>query len=377
MPPLASTGRKPPRLTQAGPSFDSRLSSGMPLSGTSQSARAALGSVARPAASMPPSAMARRLRPASNNGLISGLFTISAPQLAFSLTSVRSARGLLDGQGPWSLCYVMLCYVITSYPRCTGNRSSDLLRVGRRRDTGGLVLLLHLVRIVQAVRAFELDGLQIESGHGALDLLRLIEQAVHDLLHGRVAHLIPLADHLVVGLDHDAAAVELAHGVHGELDLGPHRVIDLRRLRLDQVRHARALHHRAVNASIAADIDVADAERVEIVRGESVVGEAIMLLLGIVDHQPELHALAGKLAIRETAEPGEDRGEAVLDGLARLAAGGPLRCHPGKVVDQQIGGGVEILRAAVAMAASAFLDVVVARRAIAVAWSGTVQVLAP
>ena len=29
-----------------------------------------------------------------------------------------------------------------------------------------------------------------------------------------------------------------------------------------------------------------------------------MLLLGIVDHQPELHALAGKLAIRETAEPG-------------------------------------------------------------------------
>src|SRR6476659_10284035 len=211
----------------------------MPLSGTLQSARAALGSVARPAASMPPSAMARKLRPASNNGRISGLFTISAPQLAFSLTSVRSARGLLDGQAPWSLCYVMLCYVITSY--------SDLLRVGRRRDTGGLVLLLHLVRIVQAVRAFELDGLQIESGHGALDLLRLIEQAVHDLLHGRVAHLIPLANHLVVGLDHDAAAVELAHGVHGELDLGPHRVIDLRRLRLDQVRHARALHHRAVN----------------------------------------------------------------------------------------------------------------------------------
>src|SRR4029078_8324951 len=301
----------------------------------------------------------------------------SAPQLAFSLTSVRSAPGLLDGQAPWNFCYV-----ITSYLPCTGNRSSDLLRVGRRRDAGGLVLLFHLVRIVQAVRAFELDGLQIESGYGALDLLRLIEQAVHDFLHGGVAHLIPLADHLVVGLDHDAAAVELAHVVHGELDLGPDRVIDLRRLRLDQVRHARALHHRAVHPAIAADIDVADAERVEIVRGESVVGEAIMLLLGIVDHQPEFHALAGKLAIRETAEPGRDRGEAglgraVLDGLAHLAAGGPLRCHPGKVVDQQIGGGVEILRAAVAMAASAFLDVVVARRAIAVAWSGTVQTLPP
>ena len=38
---------------------------------------------------------------------------------------------------------------------------------------------------------------------------------------------------------------------------------------------------------------------------------------------------------------------------------------------------MEILRAAVAMAASAFLGVVVARRAIAVAWAGAVQVLAP
>src|SRR6476646_4555514 len=106
----------------------------MPLSGTLQSARAALGSVARPAASMPPSAMARRLRPASNNGRISGLFKISAPQLAFSLTSVRSAPGLLDGQAPLSFCYV-----ITSYLYCTGNSSSDLLRAGRRRDAGGLV----------------------------------------------------------------------------------------------------------------------------------------------------------------------------------------------------------------------------------------------
>src|SRR5262245_37306834 len=204
----------------------------MPLSGTSQSVRATLGDAARPAASMPPNAMARRLRPASSNGRISGLFIVSVPQLGISLTS---SFGLLRGFSIGA-SWAMLCYNIMQ--PCSSNRSKvDLLRAGRRRDAGGL--FLHLVRIVQALRAFELDRLQIEGGDGTLDFLRLIEKAVHDLLHGRVALLIPLADHLVVGLDHDAAAVELAHGVHGEFDLGPHGVIDLRRLCLDELRHAR------------------------------------------------------------------------------------------------------------------------------------------
>ena len=103
---------------------------------------------------------------------------------------------------------------------------------------------------------------------------------------------------------------------------------------------------------------------------------------GIVDHQPELHALAGKLAIRETAEPGHDRGQpgfvaVLLEGLARLAARRPLRRHPGEIVDQEVGGGVEILGAPVAMAVGAVLDVVVAGRTIAVAGTGAVQILTP
>jgi len=54
-----------------------------------------------------------------------------------------------------------------------------------------------------------------------------------------------------------------------------------------------------------------------------------------------------------------------------------LRRHPSEIVDEQVGGGAKILYPPVAVAAGAFLGVVVARRAIAVAGPGAVQILAP
>jgi len=103
MPPLESAGRKPPRLAQAGPSFVRTDSSGIPLSGMSQSARAAPGTAARPTASMPPSAKARIVLPADSIGRISGLFIFLAPQTGFQssirfvLALVPLSPGLLSG----------------------------------------------------------------------------------------------------------------------------------------------------------------------------------------------------------------------------------------------------------------------------------------
>src|SRR6187200_1065434 len=113
-----------------------------------------------------------------------------------------------------------------------------------------------------------------------------------------------------------------------------------------------------------------------------VVGEAVLFLLGVVDHKAELHALTGELAVRETAEPRHDRGEpslvaAIHNVLARVAAKLPLRRHPGEVIDEEISGGAKILSAPFAIAIAALLEVVVARRAIAVTRTRTVEVLAP
>ena len=201
---------------------------------------------------------------------------------------------------------------------------------------------------------------EVESGDGALDRLGLVEQRIHRALNHGVAFGIPLADHLVVRLGGERAKIERVHRLHGGVELGSHLGIDLRRLGLDQVRHAGPGHQAPVGTPIGAEIDIADAERVEEMRGVGVVGEAIVLLLGIVEHQPELHALAGKLAIGEAAETGHDRRETrlvavLLDRLARRAARRPLRRHPGEVVDEEIGRGPEILRAPIAIAVGAFL----------------------
>ncbi len=85
-----------------------------------------------------------------------------------------------------------------------------------------------------------------------------------------------------------------------------------------------------------------------------VVGEAVVLLLGVVEHQPEPHALARLLAVAEAAHAGQDRDDArVRIGQQRLARGGafePLRRYPVEIVDEQIGRRIEIGRTAVAIA---------------------------
>ena len=111
MPPFESAGRKPLRLAQAGPSFVRSDSSGIPLSGMSQSARAAPGTAATPAASTPPSAKARIVRPADHIGRMSGLFIFSAPQTRQSFSS-RFGR---SSPAPYSpACFRRWRYVITS-----------------------------------------------------------------------------------------------------------------------------------------------------------------------------------------------------------------------------------------------------------------------
>src|SRR5262245_3806560 len=174
-------------------------------------------------------------------------------------------------------------------------------------DGGGLVFALHLLRTVETVRTLELDCLEVESGHGALDRLGLVEKGRDGALDHGVAGLVPLADHLVVGFSRERAQVERVHRLHGGAELRPHFGIDLGRLGADEVGDARARNERSIDAAIGAEIDIANAERVEEMGGMGVVGEAIVLLFWIVDHEPELHALAGKLAVREAAEPGHDR----------------------------------------------------------------------
>ena len=90
-------------------------------------------------------------------------------------------------------------------------------------------------------------------------------------------------------------------------------------------------------------------------RGVGVVAEAVVLLLRVVEQQAELHALARELAVGEAAHAGEDGGEPLADiaadqPLAGLAARRPLRRDPFEVIDQQIGGRLQVGGAAVAVA---------------------------
>ena len=98
-----------------------------------------------------------------------------------------------------------------------------------------------------------------------------------------------------------------------------------------------------------------DAERVVVVRGVGVVAEAVVLLLRVVEQEAELHALARELAVGEAAHAGEDGGDsfagiAAHETLASLAAGCPLRRDPFELIDQQIGGGLQVGGTAVAVA---------------------------
>ncbi len=113
-----------------------------------------------------------------------------------------------------------------------------------------------------------------------------------------------------------------------------------------------------------------------------VVGEAVLLFLGIVQHQAELHPLAGHLPQRQAAEPGEDLRQAAPRSLGqqlrpRLAAGGPVRRHLGEIVRQQRRRRLQIGRAPGAGAVSAMGEVIVRGRTFSRARAGAVQVLAP
>jgi hypothetical protein len=90
----------------------------------------------------------------------------------------------------------------------------------------------------------------------------------------------------------------------------------------------------------------------------------------------------GELAVREAAETGHDGDEPVLifavhQLLARRAVGAPLGRHKGEIVDEKVGDGAEVLSAPRTIPVGAFLGVVVGCRAMSVAGTGAVQVLAP
>src|SRR5439155_15186781 len=134
-----------------------------------------------------------------------------------------------------------------------------------------------------------------------------------------------------------------------------------RRLGRDIVGERGAAHLGAVQPGIAALVDVHHSDFVIVVRVVGVVAEAVMLLLGVVQHQAELHALAGELAIGQASQAGQHLGQALLGAVGQqLLAGGavgrPVPLHLLEVGDQQLGGDREIGGAAVAIAAGAVGD---------------------
>ena len=96
------------------------------------------------------------------------------------------------------------------------------------------------------------------------------------------------------------------------------------------VADRRALDQRAVGALVAAVPDRGHADFVVVVAVVGVVGEAVVLLLRIVQDQPELHALAGKLAVGERAEAGQDRGKPAVRRPSPQAPCAPRRPPPSR-----------------------------------------------
>ena len=72
----------------------------------------------------------------------------------------------------------------------------------------------------------------------------------------------------------------------------------------DKVSQRGALDNGAVDAGVAAEVDVPDADAIVIVAVVGVVGKAVMLFLGVVQHQAQLHPLARQLAIGQAAHAG-------------------------------------------------------------------------
>ena len=112
-----------------------------------------------------------------------------------------------------------------------------------------------------------------------------------------------------------------------------------------------------------------------------VVGKAIVLLLGIVQKQAELHPLTGHFAVGQAAKTGEYRGQSRRIGLRKfracIAALFPLLDHPGEIIDEQIRNDRQILTASIAVAIRAFRRVVVRGFAITGPGVGAVEILPP
>ncbi len=116
-----------------------------------------------------------------------------------------------------------------------------------------------------------------------------------------------------------------------------------------------------------------------------VVAEAVVLVFGGVGLQRDLHALAGQFAEGQAAHAEEHLAQAGIHrfGLQLGAvvvgdAGFPLSGHVFEVADQQVGDGLQVGGATVAMAAGAVLALgIVGGGTVAGARTGAVQVLAP
>src|SRR5688572_3863325 len=184
-------------------------------------------------------------------------------------------------------------------------------------------VLLDGGRIVEGVRAFDREGADLKGVHRLLDSAGLRDQAVDGVLDDLVALGIAVADHLVVF--HLAAVGGVLE--HAQLDLGIrhrlfHALVGVGRCGRHELGQARALHDAAVDPLVAAFVDRDHAHLVVVVGVVRVVGEAVMLLLRVVQDEAELHALARQLAIAEAAEAGQHHAErAVAAGIAQRLAG--------------------------------------------------------
>ncbi|KAF1853461.1 hypothetical protein Lal_00013818 [Lupinus albus] len=254
-----------------------------------------------------------------------------------------------------------------------------------RRGTGAgeACLLADLRRVVEAVGALDLDR-DAERGDGAFQRLLLGDEAVDAGGHQLVALVVVGGDHLVVG--HLAAVggvLDRLHRLHGVGHGGLDRGVGVGGLGGDQLRQRGTRDGLAVGALVAAVIDVHHADFVVIVRVVGVVGEAVMLLFRIVQHEAELHALACQLAIAQRSQAGQHAADAFAlrrlgDGDAGLALGGPVGGHLGQIVDQHLRGDLQVLCTAVAMAVGAVLALaIVGGLALTRTRTGAVQVLAP
>src|SRR5262249_49922777 len=156
------------------------------------------------------------------------------------------------------------------------------------------------------------------------------------------------------------------HGLHGierRVQLAFHLLVQRLVLGGNEIVQRRTLHLGAVDARVIAVIGGRNADGGIVVGVVGVVGEAIVLLLRIVQQQAELHALAGEFAIGERAHAGEDGGETGLrigfDMLGGFAIRRPVIGHLLHGGDEQGRGRFQVFGAAVAIAVRAVLQVVV------------------